>query len=335
MCQGKVFIIAEAGVNHNGNIDLAKNLVIKAKEAGVDAVKFQTFISENVVSVFASKADYQKEATGDNECQLDMVKKLELSFDDFVILKNFCEEMEIMFLSTPFDDESIAFLNDRLNLSLFKVPSGEVTNLPYLRKIASYGKKIIMSTGMCEEDEIEAAIKVLNVNGANDITLLHCNTEYPTPYADANLKAIGRLKEKFGLPVGYSDHTLGIEIPIAAVAMGAKVIEKHFTLDKKMEGPDHQASLEPEELSRMVSSIRNVERAFGTGIKKPSESEIKNIAIARKSIVARTKIQKGESFNQDNITVKRPGTGVCPMRWDEVLGQKAIRDFETDELIEL
>ena len=305
----RVFIIAEAGVNHNGSLELAKKMAYEAKEAGVDAVKFQTFKSEKIVSRYADKADYQKKTTDASENQLAMLKKLELSYDNFKELKDYCDEIGILFLSTPFDLESIDFL-DSIGMSLYKIPSGDITNYPYLVKIAGKGKKVILSTGMCYLDEIEAAVKVLNDNGCNDIVILHCNTEYPTPYKDVNLNAMQEIKEKFNVTVGYSDHTEGIEVPIAAVAMGAKVIEKHFTLDRNMEGPDHKASLEPDTLRQMVTSIRNIELALGNGDKEPSESECKNRDIARKSIVAACGIKKGEYFTESNITVKRPGSGI-------------------------
>nr|WP_309098443.1 N-acetylneuraminate synthase [Fredinandcohnia onubensis] len=330
----RVFIIAEAGVNHNGSMDNARKLIIEAKKAGADAVKFQTFKSNKVISKFAQKADYQKETTGNNESQLDMVRKFELSYEDFIELKKYCEELGIMFLSTPFDLESIDFLNS-LDMPLFKIPSGEITNLPYLIKIAKLKKKVIMSTGMSTTNEIEFAVVVLRKHGVEDITILHCNTEYPTPYEDVNLKAMNTLKEKFNVTIGYSDHTLGIEVPIAATAMGAEVIEKHFTLDINMEGPDHKASLEPNQLKQMVDSIRNIEAALGDGQKQPSKSEMKNMEIARKSIVAATDIKKGEIFTEDNLTVKRPGNGVSPTKWFEVIGKTANRDFIEDELIEI
>lgn len=330
----KTFIIAEAGVNHNGDIELAKKMIDKAIESGVDAIKFQTFISEQVVSKYAKKAEYQNRNTSKAESQLEMVKKLELSFDDFIKLKDYCNFKGIEFLSTAFDFDSIDFL-DSLGMRIWKIPSGEITNLLYLIKIAKMQKPIILSTGMSTIDEIEKAIFVLKTNGCGDITLLHCTTEYPAPYTDVNLKAMDTLKQKFNVKVGYSDHTRGIEIPIAAVAMGAQVIEKHFTLDRNMEGPDHKASLEPDELKAMVKSIRNVELAIGSGEKKPVESELKNIAIARKSITAKCCINKGEIFTEDNITVKRPGNGISPMQWFNVIGQSAVRDFEEDELIEI
>jgi N,N'-diacetyllegionaminate synthase len=330
----RIFIIAEAGVNHNGDIHLAKQLIDAAKDAGADAVKFQTFKAEKTISRFAEKAEYQKESTGCGESQLDMVRKLELSFPDFAELKDYCKQKGILFLSTPFDFESIQFLND-LDMPIFKIPSGEITNLPYLIKVAATGKPVIMSTGMSELDEVAEAVCILNDNGAGDITLLHCNTQYPTPFVDANIKAMLELKECFGLPVGYSDHTLGIEAPIAAVALGATVIEKHFTLNKNMEGPDHRASLEPNELKAMVSAIRNIELALGDGKKKPSQSELPNKAIARKSIVAKCDIRAGDLLTEENLTVKRPGSGISPMQWFEIIGMNAKRDFKEDELIEI
>ena len=329
----RVYIIAEAGVNHNGSFELACKLVDAAKAAGVDCVKFQTFKSENLVSHTAKKAEYQKEATGDSS-QQDMLKKLELSYDEFIALKEYCDKVGVTFLSTPFDFDSIDFLNS-IDIPFWKIPSGEVTNLPYLIALAKTGKPVVMSTGMCDMDEIEAAIKVLRDNGTKDIKLLHCNTEYPTPFEDVNLKAMDTMKEAFGLEVGYSDHTKGIEVPIAAAALGATIIEKHFTLDRNMEGPDHKASLEPDELAAMVSGIRHIQMALGTGDKTPSPSEKKNITVARKSIVARKQIKAGEVFTEENITVKRPGTGISPMKWFDILGTEAIRDFAEDELIKI
>lgn len=328
------YIIAEAGVNHNGSVETAKQMIDKAKEAGADCIKFQTFVSKNMVSKNANKADYQKQHTNATESQLEMLKKLELSFDDFTELNKYCVERNIQFLSTPFDFESINFLTS-LDMKIWKIPSGEITNLPYLVKIAKTNKPVILSTGMCTMDDIEAAVTVLRNNGCSNITLLHCTTEYPAPFNEVNLRAMNTLKEKFNVQVGYSDHTKGIEIPIAAVAMGATIIEKHFTLDKNMEGPDHKASLNSLEFKLMVEAIRNIESAMGTGEKKPTESEKKNIAIARKSIVASRDISKGEIFSKDNITTKRPGNGISPMKWFDVLGQKAVRDFKEDELIEL
>ncbi|WP_379970592.1 N-acetylneuraminate synthase [Ectobacillus sp. sgz5001026] len=329
-----VYIIAEAGVNHNGDLEFAKKLIEKAKEAGADCIKFQTFVSKNIVSKNACKADYQKQQTSVDESQLAMLRKLELSFNDFIELKEYCKVCRIEFLSTPFDFDSIDFLKN-LDMAIWKVPSGEITNLPYLIKIAKTHKPIIMSTGMSTMDEIQAAMSVLQDNGCGEVTLLHCTTEYPAPYSDVNLNAMQTLREKFNVPVGYSDHTKGIEISVAAVAKGATVIEKHFTLDRNMEGPDHRASLEPQELKAMVTAIRNVEVALGDGVKQPSQSEIKNMEIARKSIVAAKNIRCGEVLTEDNLTVKRPGNGISPMRWFEVLGQTAVRDFEEDELIEI
>ena len=334
----KTIIIAEAGVNHNGSLELAKQLVKKACEAGVDYVKFQTFKSEKVVSKNAKKADYQIENTGKKqESQLEMVKKLELSYDDHQTLVDYCKELGIKFFSTAFDFDSIEYLHS-LGLGLWKIPSGEVTNYPFLKRIATYNEKIILSTGMCDMVDVRAAVDALYKNGLSkdNLILLHCNTEYPTPFEDVNLKAMDALRKEFGVEVGYSDHTKGIEVPIAAVALGATVIEKHFTLDRNMEGPDHKASLEPDELKAMVSAIRNIEKAVGgDGTKHVSESERKNIAIARKSIVAACDIKAGETFTEKNLTVKRPGNGITPMRWEEVVGTRAVRDFGEDELIEL
>lgn len=331
----KTIIIAEAGVNHNGDINLAKKLIEIASDAGADYVKFQTFIASNCVSKIAKKAKYQLQNTLVDENQLDMIKKLELSKQDHEILINHCKKHSIKFLSTAFDLESIEFLSS-LNLDFFKIPSGEITNFPYLKKIASYDKKIILSTGMATLGEIEKALDILVQNGTqrDKIIILHCNTEYPTPFEDVNLKAMQTLKEAFNLPIGYSDHTLGINIPIAAVAMGACVIEKHFTLDKNMQGPDHKASLEPEELKAMVKSIRELEQAFGDGIKIPSKSESKNKIIARKSLIAKKNIKKGEKFNEENLTTKRPGNGICAMKYEEYLGKIAKKDYMEDELID-
>lgn len=334
MEQKRVFIIAEAGDNHNGSYENALKLVDKAVEAGADCVKFQTFITENVISKFAEKAEYQKENTNAEETQFEMVKKLELSFDEFRKIKEYCDEKKILFLSTPFDLDSIDFLQS-IDIPFWKIPSGEITNLPYLIKIAKTGKDIIMSTGMCQMEEIKEALEILKENGARKVTLLHCNTEYPTPFCDVNLNAMKTIKEECHVQVGYSDHTIGIEVPIAAVAMGACVIEKHFTLDKNMEGPDHKASLEPEELKEMVIGIRTIEKAMGNGKKCPSESEQKNIIIARKSIVANCDIKKGEILTEDKLYIKRPGNGISPMKWYEVIGKEAIKDFKKDELIVL
>lgn len=334
MKKNKTFIIAEAGVNHNGSFELAKQLVDKAVLVGADCIKFQTFNSKNLVSKNAQKAEYQKRTTDSSESQLEMLKKLELSKEEFIELRDYCNQKGIMFLSTPFDLESIDFLAS-IGVKIWKVPSGEITNYPFLRAIGKRKESVIMSTGMCTLDEVRDALNVLKEFGTTDITLLHCTTEYPAPYDSVNLKAMLTLQNEFGYRVGYSDHTNGIEIPVAAVAMGATVIEKHFTLDKNMEGPDHKASLEPDELRQMVKSIRNVENALGNGIKQPSEAEKKNIAIARKSIVAACDIKKGEVFTDINLTAKRPGNGISPMLWDKILGKKAIRDFLTDELIEV
>lgn len=328
----KVFIIAEAGDNHNGDINLAFNLVDKAVEAKADCVKFQTFITEEIISVHAKKAGYQIETTGEAETQFEMVKKLELSFEEFKLIKEYCDKKGILFLSTPFDLPSIEFL-ENLNMPFWKIPSGEITNLPYLIKIAETHKDIVLSTGMSNMEEIAQAIDVLRKYGCGKITLLHCNTQYPSPYKDVNLMAMVSLKETFHLETGYSDHTQGIEIPIAAAALGASIVEKHFTLDKNMEGPDHKASLDPKELSAMVKAIRNIETALGDGIKRPSDSEKPNIDIARKSIVARCPIKKGEAFTKDNLAVKRPGNGTSPMKWFDVLGTYAKHDYEKDELI--
>ncbi len=332
-------IIAEAGVNHNGSLELAMRLIDKAAEAGADYVKFQTFKSSQLVSKDAKQAEYQKRNIGGNgdDSQLAMLQKLELSPEEHMMLINHCDEKGIKFFSTAFDMDSIDFLAS-LDLGLWKIPSGEVTNYPYLVKVARQNKPTILSTGMCELSDIASAIEVLTKSGLNKekITVLHCNTEYPTPYEDVNLKAMLQIKDVFGVNVGYSDHTKGVEVPIAAVAMGATVIEKHFTLDRSLPGPDHKASLETAELNTMVSAIRNIEKAIsGDGIKHISESERKNISVARKSIVASRKIMAGDVLTENNLTVKRPGTGINPMRWPEVIGTIAIRDFREDELIEI
>lgn len=329
----KVLIIAEAGVNHNGDINLAKQLVDKAKVAGADIIKFQTFKLDSIVSKFAEMANYQKDNIGKVESQKEMLTKISLPYEAFVKLFEYCNKKEIQFLSTPFDIESIHFLNDIV--PFWKIPSGEVTNYPYLVEIAKTFKPVIMSTGMCELQEIDEAIKVLKNNGTTDITLLHCNTQYPTPYKDVNLHAMETLRDRYKVKIGYSDHTNGIEVPIAAVALGAEVIEKHFTLDKNLPGPDHKASLEPYELAAMVSSIRNIEEALGSPNKTVSDSERENIAVARKSIVAAKSIKKGEILSENNITTKRPGTGLSPMCWNSVIGKIAIRDFQEDEEIEI
>lgn len=334
-----VTIIAEAGVNHNGSIEIARQLVDKAEEAGVDIIKFQTFKSEKLVSKSARQAEYQKKNIGkkSDDSQLSMLKKLELSEQDHKELMTYCKQKGIKFFSTAFDFDSIEYLHS-LDLGLWKIPSGEVTNYPFLKRIASFNEKTILSTGMCDLQDVRAAVAALYKNGLSkdNLTLLHCNTEYPTPFEDVNLKAMDALRKEFGVEVGYSDHTKGIEVPIAAAALGASVIEKHFTLDRNMEGPDHKASLEPDELKAMVSAIRNIEKAVGgDGTKHVSESERKNITIARKSIIAARDIKKGELLTEENMTVKRPGNGISPMRWEEVIGTKAIRSFAEDELIEL
>ncbi len=333
----KVIIIAEAGVNHNGSIEEAKKLVEIAAKSGADYVKFQTFKTELNITKTAKKAGYQEINTGVAESQFEMIKKLELSFEDFLIIKEYCDEKGIGFLSTGFDVPSLDFL-ETLNPEFYKIPSGEITNLPYLRKIASFGRDVVMSTGMANINEVEAALNVLLESGLrkNNIIIVHCNTEYPTPMEDVNLKAMLDIQKQLNTKIGYSDHTLGIEVPIAAVALGAKVIEKHFTLDRNLPGPDHRASLEPGELKAMVAAIRNIEKAIsGSGTKEPSPSEAKNKPIARKSIIASQNIKKGEVFSEENLSIKRPGTGINPMRWDEILGRKAIKDFQEDDLIEL
>lgn len=330
----RVLIIAEAGVNHNGDIAIAKKLVDKAADCNVDIVKFQTIRLEALVSKNAATAEYQKKNTGVEESQFDMLKRLVLPFEAFKELENYCKKKGVMFLSTPFDLESINFLNG-LDMPFWKIPSGEITNLPYLNRIAQTGKPVIMSTGMSTLDEIRFAVNILRENGTKDIRLLHCTTEYPAPFTDVNLRAMATMRDTFRLPVGYSDHTVGSEVAIAAVAMGAEIIEKHFTLDKNMEGPDHKASVEPDELRILVKSIRNVETAMGNGVKMPSSSELKNITIARKSIVAKCDIRKGEKLAECNITVKRPGDGISPIHWFKVLGTVACRDFEEDENIEI
>ena len=330
----RVLIIAEAGVNHNGSVQLAKKLIDKAVFSGADAVKFQTFKATNVVSKNAPKADYQKQTTNLRESQFDMIKRLELDERAHQELIACCKKANIMFLSTPFDLDSVDLLNE-LGLQIFKIPSGEITNLPYLRRIGSLCKEVILSTGMSDLEEIGEAIKILTNAGTlkENITVLHANTMYPTPMEDVNLRAMQTIQNKFDVAVGYSDHTLGIEVDIAAVAMGATVIEKHFTIDKTMDGPDHKSSIDPEELKAMVSSIRNIEKALGSSIKKPSKSEKPNISMARKSIVARKSIKKGELFSEKNITTKRPGTGINPMKWDSILGKVAKRDYQIDDLL--
>ena len=329
-----VFIIAEAGVNHNGSIELAFKLVDAAIEAGVDAVKFQTFKSENLVSKNTQKAEYQIQTIDPSESQLDMLIKLELNVDVHKKLIKYCNAKGIMFLSSPFDHDSIDLLNE-LGLKIFKIPSGEITNLPYLRRIGSLTKQVILSTGMSTLKEVGDALTILVDSGTKkeNITVLHANTMYPTPMKDVNLNAMQTIQKEFDVAVGYSDHTLGIEIDIAAVAMGASIVEKHFTLDRTMEGPDHIASLEPEELKAMVNAIRSIEKALGDGFKIPSRSEQPNMIAARKSIVANQMIKKGDMLTEENIVVKRPGNGISPMKWDKVLGTVAVKDYQADEII--
>jgi len=331
-----ILIIAEAGVNHNGSLEKAKKLVDVAAEAGADMVKFQTFSADQLVTSSACKAKYQNQTTDDSETQHAMICKLELTRGMHEELMAHCQQQGIGFFSTGFDLKSIDLLAE-LGLKLFKIPSGEITNLPYLRHIGQYRKPLILSTGMSTLGEIEDALDVLETSGTNreQITVLHCNTEYPTPIDDVNLRAMLSIGKAFGVKVGYSDHTLGIEVPIAAVALGATIIEKHFTLDRNLPGPDHRASLEPDELKEMVKAIRNIEKALGESIKRPSPSEVKNKLVVRKSIVAASTIRTGESFTKENMAIKRPGTGISPMRWEEVIGRSAIRSFESDELIEI
>lgn len=327
-----VLIIAEAGVNHNGSLSTAKELAYQAKTAGADFVKFQTFVPELLTTSGAQKASYQIETTGTGS-QLDMLRKLSLSFEEFRELKAYCEEIGIPFLSTPFDLQSIDFLCS-LGVPFWKVPSGEITNLPYLEKIAQSGIPIVMSTGMSTLEDVDAAVALLKQNGATDITLLHCTTQYPTPAHDVNLRAMDTLRERFHLPVGYSDHTEGIVVPIAAAAHGALILEKHFTLDRGMEGPDHKASLEPHELAEMVRAVRMVEAAMGDGVKAPKQSECGNRAVARKSIVAAVPVAAGQILTAEMLTTKRPGSGISPMRWYDVLGRRANREYRVDELID-
>lgn len=329
-----VFVIAEAGVNHNGDIEIAKKLVDTAVWAGADAVKFQTFHAEKLVCRTAKKAEYQMETTQKAESQFDMLKRLELTSDMHEQLIDYCKDRKIKFLSTPFDIESMDYLV-RCGVDIIKIPSGEITNYPYLVNAGKTRRKVILSSGMSSLDEVRNAVCVLRENGSMDITVLHCNTEYPSPYGDVNLRAMQTIKDELGVSVGYSDHTTGIEIPIAAVALDATVIEKHFTLNKNMDGPDHKASLEPDELKEMIRAIRNIELSLGDGRKIPSASEKKNMTIVRKSIVAKRDITQGEVLTEENITTKRPGSGLSPMRWREVIGTKAIRDFKEDDMIEL
>ena len=329
-----IAIIAEAGVNHNGSIATAKKMIDAAAEAGADLVKFQTFKAEALVTNKAEKADYQKSLTDKDESQFEMIKKLELDRSAHAELIDYCEKKNIQFLSTAFDNESVDLLAE-LNIPFYKIPSGEITNLPYLRHVGRMGKPVVMSTGMATLDEVRAAMEVLLDAGVemDNLSILHCNTEYPTPMKDVNLWAMLTIQDELGVKVGYSDHTLGIEIPVAAVALGATIIEKHFTLDRTLPGPDHAASLEPHELKAMVAAIRNIEKAMGDGVKKPSPSEKKNITIARKSIVAKQPINKGEPFSEENIMVKRPGTGISPMEWDKILEKKSKQDYNPDDLI--
>ena len=337
-------IIAEAGVNHNGSLERAREMVRAAKAAGADYVKFQTAVPEKVISSIAPKAEYQKDTDGEERSQLEMCRAIHLPLSDYAGLKLLCEEEGIGFLSTPFDLESVELLGS-MALDWLKIPSGEITNLPYLRAVAALGLPLIISTGMSTIEEIVEAVQILTGNSekypsssrltTDDVIVLHCNTEYPTPMQDVNLLAMEEIRKATGCSVGYSDHTKGIEVPIAAVALGACVIEKHFTLDRNLPGPDHQASLEPHELADMVAAIRNVEKALGDGHKKVSASERKNMTVARKSIVAARDIKQGETFSADNITVKRPGNGISPMRWNEIIGKTAKKDFPYDSLIEL
>ncbi len=329
-----VFIIAEAGVNHNGSIDLAKKLIDVASDSGADAIKFQTFKAKNLVTKNSEKANYQKILTDQKETQFDMLKKFELDKNEHLELVKYCKSKNIKFLSSPFDHESIDLLND-IGLEIFKIPSGEITNLPYLKHLGKLGKKIILSTGMSNFQEVKNALDILVNSGTkkNNITILHANTEYPTPMEDVNLRAMITIGKELGTKFGYSDHTLGIEVDIAAAAIGANCIEKHITLDCNMEGPDHKASLEPHQFSAMVKAIRNIEKALGSNIKKPSKSETPNILIARKSIVAKTKINKGDILTENNLTVKRPGKGLSPMKWEEIIGTSATKDYKEDDLI--
>lgn len=329
----RTLVIAETGVNHNGNVNIAKKMIDIAKECGADIVKFQTFNVEDLVSKHAAMAEYQKKNLGIDKSQKSMLNNVALKKEEFCYLANYCKSIGIHFLSTPFDLDSISFLNPLQKI--WKVPSGEITNYPYLLKLAKTKKEVILSTGMSNLKEVDEAIDIFKENGGNKITILHCTTEYPTPIQDVNLRAMLTLKDHCGCDVGYSDHTLGIEVPIAAVAMGAAVIEKHFTLDRNMEGPDHKASLIPDEFAMMVKCIRNVEKALGNSEKLPSDSEKKNINIIRKSIVASRDIKLGEILSEKNITTKRPGNGINPMKWKEVVGTRAVRNFKEDELIEL
>jgi N,N'-diacetyllegionaminate synthase len=332
----KTIIIAEAGVNHNGDLDTAKNLIEVAAESGADYVKFQTFKTDELVTPGANQAKYQKLNTGRDENQYEMLKRLELNYDHYEILIRHASSYGIKFISTAFDVGSLNFLQN-FGLDMIKIPSGEITNLPYLLAVAEFKKPIVMSTGMSSLGEIEAALEVLYRRGIDfkHLTLLHCTSEYPAPMDEVNLRVMGTLQTAFGVKVGYSDHTMGIEIPIAAVAMGATLIEKHFTLDREMDGPDHKASINPKELKKMVSAIRSIEKALGDGVKRVTPSELRNISVARKSIVAKCFIKKGSVFTNENLSIKRPGTGISPMKYEDVLGKIAIRDFDVDQLIEL
>ncbi len=332
----RVFIIAEAGVNHNGSLETAKKMIDAAAEAGADAVKFQTFHAEDIACAASPKAEYQTRREGEGQSQLEMLKKLELDEAAHKELLGYCARKGIRFLSTPFDLRSVSMLV-RLGLDVFKIPSGEITNLPYLRRIGGLNKEVILSSGMADLEEIGKAVDIIVASGTgkDKITVLHCNTEYPTPLEDVNLKAMLSIKETYGVRIGYSDHTLGIEVPIAAAALGAEVIEKHFTLSRKMKGPDHEASLEPDELKKMIEAVRKIEKALGDGIKRPSFSERKNKGVVRKSIVAARAIKRGEIFTEKNLAVKRPASGISPMEWDKVLGSPAKRDFKKEETIEL
>ena len=332
----KTFIIAEAGVNHNGSIERAIKMIHIAKNAGADAVKFQTSIPEDLTTDYAEKAQYQLKHTSNNESQLEMLKKIHLPLGDYEILQRECKKNDIEFMSTPFDLKSLACLVD-LKMSFYKIPSGEITNLPLIREIAKVAKNVILSTGMSNLNEISDILDILTKAGIskNNISILHCNTEYPTPMKNVNLNSMLTLREKFKVNIGLSDHTLGIEVPIAAVAMGATIIEKHFTIDQTLEGPDHKASLNPEQLKSMITGIRNVEIAFGDYNKLPTKGELKNIHIARKSIVASCDIKKGEVLTSDNLTTKRPGNGISPMKWDSIIGRKSNKDYQKDELIQL
>lgn len=331
----KILIIAEAGVNHNGSLENAKKLALCAKEAGVDYIKFQTFIAKELVCENAKKADYQNNNDKSSKTQLEMLEKLNLTFEEFIELRNYCKQINIKFMTTAFDLTSLDFIVNKLSVDTLKIPSGEITNYPYLVACAKTGLPIIMSTGMCDLNEIHESVKVLKENGCQDLVLLHCTTEYPAPLESVNLLAMKTLKNEFCLPVGYSDHTKGIDVPCYAASMGATVIEKHFTIDKNLPGPDHKASLEPQELKEMVDKIREVEIILGDGNKQPQAAETKNKSVARKSIVAKYDIKQGETLSEENLTCKRPGDGISPMRWCSVVGQIAIRDFKKDEQIEL